>query len=92
MDTIPMEMSKTLKVTDGHKDEGWTIVNSPWQKLTWGKAPGELTVKDLKRCSCSGHCGYRSKMVLAVLNLHVTSIPPTKSWLSLTFRSRADEV
>ena len=55
-------MSKKCKVTDGHMDEGQTIVNSPWHKLTWSKAQGELTIEALQDGCCGGHRGYRNKM------------------------------
>ena len=35
-------------------DEGQTMVNSPRRKLTWSKAPGELTIKDLQDGCCGG--------------------------------------
>ena len=66
MDTILMEMLKMWKDTDGHTNEGRTMVNRPWHKLTWSKAPGELTIEDLQDDCCGGHCGYRNKMVLAI--------------------------
>ena len=34
MDTILMKMMKMWKVTDRHTDEGQTMVNRPWHKLT----------------------------------------------------------
>ena len=76
MDTILMEMSKMWKVSDGHTDEGRTMVNRPRHKLTWSKVPGELTV-DLQDGCCGGYCGYRNKMFLTILNLHVTPMSPT---------------
>ena len=89
---ILMEMSKMWKVTDGYTDEGRTMVNRPWHKLTWSKAPGELTIEDLQDGCCGDHRGYRNKFFLAILNFHVTPTPPTKFWLNLTYHSRADEV
>ena len=65
--------------------------NIPWTKRTWSKAPGELTTYLQDGC-CSSHHGYRNKMILAILNLHVTPTPPTKFWLNLTYHSGADEV
>ena len=73
------------KVTDGQTDEGQTMVNRPWHKLTWSKAPGELTIEDL-------HLGCILDMFLTILNLHVAPMPPTKFWLNLTYHSEADEV
>ena len=64
-----MEMSKMWKVTDGHTHEGWTMVNSPWFKLTWSKAQDELTI-DLQ--DDGSHCGYCNKTFLAILNLHAS--------------------
>ena len=92
MDTILTEMSKMRKVTDWHTDEGQTMVNRPQCKLAWHKAPGELTTKELQDGCCVGHHGYHNKMVLAILNLHVSTLPPTKFWLNLTCYSGADKV
>ena len=50
------------KVTDGHTDEGQTIVNSPQYKLTWSKAQGELTKEDLQNGCCGGLSGYHDKI------------------------------
>ena len=81
MDTILMKMLKIRKVTDGHTDEGWTMVNRPRHKLTLSKAPGELTIEDLQ----DGCCGYCNKMFLAILNLHVAPMPSTKFWFNQTY-------
>ena len=72
-----------LCVTDEHRDEGQTMVNS--------KAPCELTTEDLQDGCCGGHLGSPNKMVLAIQNLHVPPMPPTKFWLNLTNHSGADE-
>ena len=56
------------------------MVNRPQHKLAWSKAPGELTIEDLQGGCCGGHSEYYNKMVLAILNLHVTPMPPTKFW------------
>ena len=92
MDTIMMEMSKMWKVIDGHMDMGQTMVNRPQHKLAWSKVLGELTIEDLQDGCYGGHCGYHNKMVLAILNLHVPPMPPTKFWLNLTYHLDADEV
>ena len=79
---VLMEMSKMWKVTDGHTDEGRAMVNRPWHKLIWSKAPGELTIEDLQDGCCGGHRGYRNKM-----NLHVMSrqcLPPSFGSIWLT--------
>ena len=36
-----------------------------------------------------GHLGYQNKMILAVLNLHVASMPPTNFQLNPTYHSGA---
>ena len=87
-----MEMSKMWKTTDVHTDKGQTMVNRLWHKLTWSKAPGELTIEDLQDGCCGGHRGYRNKMFLVILNLHITPNPPTKFLFNLTYHSGADEV
>ena len=46
------------KITDGHTDEGWTMVNRPQHKLAWSKASGELTTEDLQDGCCGGRRGY----------------------------------
>ena len=68
------------------------MVNRLWHKLTWSKAQGELTIKDLQVGCSGGHLGYRYKMLLAILNLHVTLMPPTKFWLNLTYHLGGYEV
>ena len=68
------------------------MVNRPWRKLTWSKAPSELTIEDLQDGCCGSHRGHRNKTLLAILNLHDTAMPPTKFWLNLTYHSGADEV
>ena len=87
MDMILTEMLKMWKVTDWHtEDRPWSIDHS----ISWpgAFAPGELTTEDLQDGCCGGHCGYHNKMVLAVLNLHITPMPSTKP----TYYSGADEV
>ena len=78
MDKFLIEMSKMWKVTDGHMGEGLTMVNRPQNKLTWSKALDELTIEDLQDGCCGVRCGYCNNMVLAILNLHVAPMPPTK--------------
>ena len=65
------------------------MVNRPQHKLAWSKAPGELKTEDQDGC-CDSHRGYHNKMVLALPNLHVAPMPPTKFWaqyLPLSFGS-----
>ena len=50
----------------------------------------ELTIVNLQDGCCGGHRGYYNKIVLAILNLHVAPMPPTKFWfqcLPLSFGS-----
>ena len=84
----PIGNVENVKVTDGHRDEGWTMVNRLWHKLIWSKVPGELTIEHLQ----DGCFGYLRKMILAILNLHVTAMPFTKFWLNLTYHLGAVEV
>ena len=45
-----------------------TMVNRPWHKLIWSKAPGELTIEDLQDGCCGGHCGYRKVLAQSELS------------------------
>ena len=73
---------KCEKVTYGHTDEGRTIVNRPWHKLTWSKAPRDLTIEDLQDGCYVGHHGYQNNLV----QHSITPMPPAKFWLNLTNR------
>ena len=77
-------------MTDKRMKDG--LVNRARHKLTWSKAQGELTTEDFQDGCCGSYRGYGNKMVLAILNHHVALMPPTKSWLNLTYHSGADEV
>ena len=37
-----------------------------------------------------GHLGYQNEMILAILNLHAATMPPTKFQLDPTYGSRGD--
>ena len=39
-----------------------------------------------------GHRRYRNKLFLAILNLHINPMPPTKFWLNPTYHSGVDVV
>ena len=86
--------SEIWKVTDGHTDEGRTMVNRLRHKLTFNKAPGKLTIEDLQDGFCGRHCGCRNKMILAILNLHVAPISKIfkphlfPSWIELKLDGR----
>ena len=81
MDTILMEMSKMWKVTDGHMDEVRTMTNRPRHKLTWSKAPGELTIEDLQDGCCGSHRGYCNKMLFS--NSESPFHPNASQWWGL---------
>ena len=49
----------------------------------------QITIEDFQDGS---HLGYRNKMILSILNLHVAPIPPTKLWLNSTYHMGADVV
>ena len=57
-------MSKIWKVNDGWTENRRTTDNRPWLKLTWSKAPGEVTNEDLQDGCRGGHLRYRNKMLL----------------------------
>ena len=38
------------------------------------------------------HRGYRNKLFLIILNLHVAKMPPQMFWLNLIYHLGADEV
>ena len=59
------------------------MVNRLWHKLT---------IENLQVGCCGGHLGYCNKMVLAILNLDVAPMTPTKFWLNRTYHSEVDEV
>ena len=52
----------------------------------------QTTTEDFQDGHLGGHLGYLNNMILAVLNLHVAPIPPTKFWLTPTYNSSADVV
>ena len=83
-------------IMDTIMDEGRTMVNRPWHKLTWSKAqgvlaPGELTKEDQDSC-CGGHCGYRNKICFNNSESPCHHKAPTKFWLNLTYHSGAKVV
>ena len=74
MDIILMEMSKCEKLLTDIRMRGGPCSTDH----STGFAPGELKIEDLHDGYCGGHCRYHNKMVLAILNLHVAKMPPTK--------------
>ena len=44
----------------------------------------QMSSEDFKDNRHGGHFGYRNEMILAILNLHVAPMHPTKFWLDLT--------
>ena len=51
-----------------------------------------MSFKDFQNGRHGGHLGYWNGTILAILNLHVTPIPPTKFHLNPTYRSGGDAV
>ena len=50
-----------------------------------------ITTEDFEDGNPGGHLGYRSKIILAILNPHNAPMPPTKFLLQPTYHSGADE-
>ena len=50
--------------------------------LTWGL--GEMLFEEFQDGHHGGHFGYRNRKILAILNLHVATMPPTKFQLNPT--------
>ena len=72
-------------------NDGWMIEHRPWHQLTYSKAPCKLTTENFQDGRLGGHFGYRNKMLLAIMNLYVTPMPPIKFRLNQTYYS-GDEV
>ena len=51
-----------------------------------------MSFEDSQDGQHGGYLVYQNKMILAILNLHVAPMPPTKFGLNLTWGSRADVV
>ena len=47
-------------------------------------------LKNFKMAANGDHFGYRNGMILAILNLHVATMPPTKFHLNPTYGSGGD--
>ena len=60
-----------------------------WRLSRW---PEEILFEDFQDGWDGCHLGYPNGMVLAILNLHVAPMPPTKFGLNLTHGSAADVV
>ena len=52
----------------------------------------ERSVEDFQDGRHGGHLGYRNRMILVILTLHVAPMPPTKFGLNLTLGLGADVV
>ena len=65
--------------------------DGPWS-TDHGMSDLEQSRRTTEGLQDGSHHGYSNKIVLAILNLHVTHMPPTKFWLNLTYNSGADEV
>ena len=60
-----------------------------WRLSNW---PKEMLIEDFQNGWHGSHLGYRNGQILAILNLHVAPMPPTKFGLNLTEDSGADVV
>ena len=58
----------------------------------WLTVREQITTEDFQDDHRGSHLGHCNKMILAILNLHVTQMPPTKFWLNLTYHLGADVV
>ena len=50
----------------------------------------EMLFEEFKDGRHGGHLGYQNGTILAILNLHVATMPPTKCQLNPTFGSGGD--
>ena len=51
-----------------------------------------IIIEDFQDGSQCGLLGHHNKMILAILNLHVSPMPPTKFWLNPTYHSGVNVV
>ena len=52
----------------------------------------EIWFEEFQDSRHGDHLGYQNRMIVAILNLHNTQVPPIKFKLNLTYRSGADMV
>ena len=52
----------------------------------------EMSFEEFQDGHRGGHLGYQNGMILAILNLCVTVMPPIKFWLNLTYGLGGDVV
>ena len=79
---------------------GFTSLSTIFQSNPNGQVEGsirlavqeQITTEDYQDGHHGGLLGYRNKTILAILNFHVASMPPTKFWLNPTYHSEADVV
>ena len=50
----------------------------------------EMSFEEFQDGRHGGHLGYRNRMLLAILNLHVATMPPTKFHLNPTYETGED--
>ena len=50
----------------------------------------ERSFEEFQNGRHGGHIGYRNGIILAILNLHVVTMPPTKFQLNLIYGSGGD--
>ena len=52
----------------------------------------EISFKEFQDGRHDGNLGFRNGMILAILNLYVTVMPPIKFWLNMTYGLGGDVV
>ena len=51
-----------------------------------------MSFEEFQDGRCIGHFGYQNGIILAILNLYVTVMPPIKFWFNLTYCLGGDVV
>ena len=64
-----------------HCDTSHQVSSTVWE---------EMSFKEFKDCRHGSHLGYRNGTILSILNLHVTTMPPTKFQLNPSYGSGGD--
>ena len=59
---------------------------TPQSDMVWE----EMLFEEFQDDARGGHPGYQNGMILAILNLCVTVMPPIKFWLNLTYSLGGD--
>ena len=74
----------------------WNLCVAPMLPLSFGSIQltvcEEMSFEKFPDGHRFGHLGYRNEIILAILNLHVSTMLPTKFRLNPTYRAGADVV